>query len=188
MVSENGNISQIDFLIDTVGQGTLTLAIYKGDGVAGTKVYQQEISGMVEGWNSFELNQPVAANAGETFTFQLSASEAGTILEYCDGWAFDCYEAGNLYWWQGAGNSDDYSLAFKVFIAGITEANPVVVTAAGQLGLGTATPKAPIHVNNGDVYLDTIGKGVILKSANGSCWRWIPANDGSIQSESVACP
>ena len=177
------------FLVSTNGKlGSISLVVYLGDGVEGNEMYQQEISVLTQGWNSVIFDNPVAVIQGQMYTFQLMPSEAGTVLAYCDGWSDICYSAGDLYWYHGMGTSDVYSLAFKTHISGVAETNAVVVTDAGQLGIGTANPKAPVHVNDGDVYLETIGKGVILKSPNGSCWRWTPANDGSMQSASIVCP
>jgi len=188
LVSMNGKLSQIDFYVETAGSGSMSLVIYEGSGVEGAELYQQDMPVLTQGWNSLIFDNPVAVTHGQMYTFQLTPSQAGTVLAYCDGWSDTCYSAGDLYWYHGMGTSDVYSLAFKTHISGVAETNAVVVTDNGQLGIGTATPKAPVHVNNGDVYLETIGMGVILKSPNGSCWRWTPANDGSMQSASIVCP
>lgn len=58
----------------------------------------------------------------------------------------------------------------------------------GFLGLGTATPKATIHVADGDVYIEDIGSGVIMKSPNGQCWRMTIDDTGAFNSTSIQCP
>jgi len=43
-------------------------------------------------------------------------------------------------------------------------------------------------VKSGDVYLETIGTGVILRSPNGACWRLSPDNTGALGTAPVSCP
>jgi hypothetical protein len=45
-----------------------------------------------------------------------------------------------------------------------------------------------IRSNAGDVYIEEIGKGVIMRSPNGNCWRVTVSNNGSFVSTSVGCP
>ncbi len=49
-------------------------------------------------------------------------------------------------------------------------------------------PKSRVHVYNGDVNIDQIGRGIIMKSPNGSCWRITVGNDGSFISSLISCP
>lgn len=58
----------------------------------------------------------------------------------------------------------------------------------GFLGLGTTFPKATVHVADGDVYIEDINKGVIMKSPNGRCWRTIVSNTGQLSTASIPCP
>jgi len=58
----------------------------------------------------------------------------------------------------------------------------------GATGFNTPTPKAPLHVQGGAIYIDQPGMGVIMKSPDGACWKLIVANDGTLKSESVVCP
>lgn len=59
---------------------------------------------------------------------------------------------------------------------------------SGHLGLGTNYPLAKVHVKGGDVYLEDIGTGVIMKSPNGSCWRVTVDNTGNFTSTAITCP
>jgi len=43
-------------------------------------------------------------------------------------------------------------------------------------------------VTNGDIYIDEINCGVILKSPDGNCWRMTVNNYGKPVFTSVACP
>ena len=58
----------------------------------------------------------------------------------------------------------------------------------GNIGINEVNPKAKLHVNNGDVYIEEIGSGLIMKSPNGQCWRYTPDNTGQLISTSVGCP
>ncbi len=58
----------------------------------------------------------------------------------------------------------------------------------GNFGIGSTTPAAKVHVAGGDVYIEDINNGVIMKSPNGSCWRMTINDDGSVQTSSIPCP
>lgn len=58
----------------------------------------------------------------------------------------------------------------------------------GQVGIGTSQPKKPLHVKNGDVFIDQNGGGLIMKSPNGSCFRIVVSDNGTLQTEAISCP
>lgn len=58
----------------------------------------------------------------------------------------------------------------------------------GNLGIGVQEPKAKLHVNDGDVYIEDVNNGVIMKSSNGQCWRYRPNNNGQLVGSLVTCP
>ena len=64
----------------------------------------------------------------------------------------------------------------------------MVLNHEGQLGIGTESPKAKLQVSDGDVYIEDISKGVIMKSPNGQCWRYTPDNQGALSPTAVDCP
>ena len=49
-------------------------------------------------------------------------------------------------------------------------------------------PKSRLHVFNGDVNIDQIGSGIILKSPNGNCWRVTIDNTGNLIRTAITCP
>lgn len=49
-------------------------------------------------------------------------------------------------------------------------------------------PKSKLHVYGGDVNIDQIGSGIILKSPNGQCWRITIDNTGNLVRTSITCP
>jgi hypothetical protein len=65
-------------------------------------------------------------------------------------------------------------------------------TSNGYFGIGSytgnaAVPKSRLHVFNGDVNIEDIGRGIIMKSPNGQCWRVTVANDGSLVTAAITC-
>jgi hypothetical protein len=78
------------------------------------------------------------------------------------------------------------------FLLGQNEINSSVermrLTNDGNLGVGTEAPVSKIHVADGDVYIEDIENGVIMKSPNGSCWRMTINDDGSVKTTAIACP
>lgn len=67
------------------------------------------------------------------------------------------------------------------------------------IGRGTnATPTKPLALgtngnqmtitNTGDVVVETVASGIILKSPDGSCYRISVANGGALSTVSVTCP
>lgn len=58
-----------------------------------------------------------------------------------------------------------------------------------NVGVGTNAPNSKLQVADGDVYLSTAAKGVILKSPNGSvCRRLSINNGGNLTTTTVTCP
>jgi hypothetical protein len=58
----------------------------------------------------------------------------------------------------------------------------------GNIGVGTSTPTAKLQVTDGDIYVSTVGKGIILKSPNGSCFRVTVSDAGALGTAGVTCP
>ncbi len=58
----------------------------------------------------------------------------------------------------------------------------------GNLGIGTIDPKSKLQVSDGDIYIEDINKGVIMKSQDGQCWRYTPNNSGQLIPTAISCP
>ena len=56
------------------------------------------------------------------------------------------------------------------------------------MGISNPDPKSKLHVSQGDVYIDQIDSGVIMKSPNGQCWRMTVSNAGQPVFTSITCP
>ncbi len=65
--------------------------------------------------------------------------------------------------------------------------------ATSNIGVGNLTPypqpaKSTIHVFSGDVNIEQVGSGIIMKSPNGGCWRVTVSDTGNFVSTSITCP
>jgi uncharacterized protein len=62
------------------------------------------------------------------------------------------------------------------------------VSNENNVGIGNNNPATKLHVKDGDVYLESVGSGVIIKSDNGNCWKLKVQNNGTITSVAIPCP
>jgi hypothetical protein len=86
--------------------------------------------------------------------------------------------------------ADDPDGVLKFMTTGV-ETFPVErarISALGNMGIGTADPASRLQVTDGDVFIENINKGVIMKSPNGNCWRMTINNDGSVNTTAITCP
>jgi hypothetical protein len=60
--------------------------------------------------------------------------------------------------------------------------------AVGSPSANANTPKSRLHIFLGDVNIDQIGSGIIMKSPNGNCWRITVDNSGNLVRTAIACP
>ena len=63
-----------------------------------------------------------------------------------------------------------------------------LIDAEGNIGIGTIEPSSKLHIQQGDVYIDDVESGVIMKSPNGQCWRMTVNNSGQPEFDSITCP
>ncbi len=57
----------------------------------------------------------------------------------------------------------------------------------GNLGVDTENPIAKVHIKNGDIFIEDIDRGIVMKSPDGSCWRGTLDNSGMLNFVQVNC-
>jgi len=57
----------------------------------------------------------------------------------------------------------------------------------GNIGLDTDNPVAKLQVKNGDIFIEDIDRGIVMKSPDGNCWRGTLDNTGSLHFVQVNC-
>jgi hypothetical protein len=57
-----------------------------------------------------------------------------------------------------------------------------------NVGIGTTAPHSKLQVTNGDLYMETIATGIILKSPGGNCFRITIDDAGNLIPVSIPCP
>jgi hypothetical protein len=94
----------------------------------------------------------------------------------------------------GSGNTAMPSKSFSLFHNGAnnfvwnTDGTNNSFIAIGSNGGVASVPKSRLHVFNGDVNIDQVGRGIIMKSPNGSCWRVTIDNNGEFVRTAITCP
>jgi len=58
----------------------------------------------------------------------------------------------------------------------------------GFVGISTNTPMSKLHIEDGDVFLSNINRGIIMKTASGKCFRFQPNEQGNLVGKEIACP
>ena len=58
----------------------------------------------------------------------------------------------------------------------------------GNVGIMTGNPAAALHIAQGDIYIQDIGSGIIMKSPDGKCWRGTLNNNGELLFSETDCP
>lgn len=58
----------------------------------------------------------------------------------------------------------------------------------GFVGISTNTPMSKLHVEDGDVFISNINRGIIMKTASGRCFRYQPNEQGMLIGKEIECP
>lgn len=71
---------------------------------------------------------------------------------------------------------------------GVDGVNSYFQNHGGNLGIGNNDPNSKLHVTGGDIYIENINSGVIMKAPNGSCYRMTVSNAGTAVFTAIPCP
>jgi hypothetical protein len=126
----------------------------------------------VAAWRAPQLNLSCNTNSSSFFGVNLKA--ASTLL----GGILVSSQSGEVK--LGAFSGSGY---FPTFYSNNVEA--MRISTAGNVGIGTTAPSSKLQVSAGDVEVDTIAKGVILKSPDGTRYRVTVANGGTLSVAAV---
>ncbi|MDB5226046.1 MAG: Protein of unknown function precursor [Bacteroidota bacterium] len=74
-----------------------------------------------------------------------------------------------------------------IFGTGVPSQPCVKITDDCKVGIGTNAPVSKLDVKGGDINIEDIGSGVIMKSPDGQCWRMTVSNGGLPVFTSIAC-
>lgn len=93
----------------------------------------------------------------------------------------------------GPGNTEVLHKNFGIFNHNYGYWGFIIAGATNNVGVGYSTvnaqaPRSKLHVYNGDVNIDQIGSGIIMKSPNGQCWRITIDNAGNLVRTAITCP
>ena len=66
--------------------------------------------------------------------------------------------------------------------------NRLNISADGKIGIATPAPLEQLHLQTGNIYLQEVGSGIILKSPNGSCFRLSVSDTGTAVFSNLTCP
>jgi hypothetical protein len=69
-----------------------------------------------------------------------------------------------------------------------TQSTKGFVFETGNVGIGSTDPAAKLHIADGDVFIEDINRGIIMKSPNGQCWRGIMTDQGMLSFTQSTCP
>ena len=93
----------------------------------------------------------------------------------------------------GVNNSEVKPNNFGILNTNLIRWSMVVEGSTNYVGFGSPAvnspvPKSTIHVFTGDVNIEQIGSGIIMKSPNGQCWRVTIDNSGNFVRTAITCP
>jgi hypothetical protein len=82
---------------------------------------------------------------------------------------------------------------FAIYNNTLMRSSILVDGATNYIGIGAPTLFTPpirsaLHIFTGDVNIEQIGRGIIIKSPNGSCWRITIDDAGNLVRTAIACP
>lgn len=114
----------------------------------------------------------------------------GIVSAMYFGQEFQFNSSIEFYVGEGIGTSSYPSyISFKTTdIDEIERSERMRLSTSGNLGIGTQSPKTKLHIKDGDIYIEDISNGIIMKSPDGKCWKGTMGNQGLLDFSQVDCP
>jgi|GEM_PF-5789447 len=144
----------------------------------------------VNGSNVYSSNAALTVNGAVDFT---SSDSYQTVLRYrrnAETWEYQYNLGGpssSFYGILGLSYQNSATTTGKFIWNSDNGTNNYM--AIGSIGTNTpSVPKSRLHVFAGDVNIEQIGSGIIMKSPNGSCWRITIDNSGNLIRTAITCP
>ncbi len=69
-----------------------------------------------------------------------------------------------------------HSLSFNT-----NKVSRMVILPNGNIGIGSGDPVSKFQVKDGDIFIEDIDRGIIMKSPDGNCWRGVLNNMGQLE-------
>ena len=160
----------------SIASGMTTTAIGYSDSAIGTRSVAIGDYNVSRGDQSYTFGQGNKAFASQSLAigrFMETYASGAIALGSCTS----AYRMGN-----GINNSLMIGFMSKVPTFYISEAEQSIDNnGIGKVGIGTTNPVARLQVADGDIFIQDIDKGIIMKSPDGSCWRGTMNNTGQLE-------
>lgn len=80
------------------------------------------------------------------------------------------YSTGGLNFFKPVSQLTSTRINFNLFLSN-----------SGNVGIGSGDPVAKLQVTDGDIFIEDINRGIIMKSPDGNCWRGTLNNQGQME-------
>lgn len=97
-------------------------------------------------------------------------------------------DEGLLFYTGGHPATQENTANDAMFIGGSNGSRNVYVGYPSPVAFQAALPNARLNVANGDIYISSLGSGVIMKSPDGNCHKVTVSSTGTLGTTGVTCP
>jgi type II secretory pathway pseudopilin PulG len=65
--------------------------------------------------------------------------------------------------------------------------NNIIYFSGSNVGIGVSSPQAALDVSGGNIFVDTIGRGLKLRDSSGGCWLVTVSTGGALSATTTSC-
>jgi hypothetical protein len=149
-VGMSGTLTRLELYLGTTDWSawSATLSIYDGEGLGGTLLTSQRISGNSLGHLSFPITTPPAVTLGQVCTWNISnVTTIDSLLVLPNKSSDNSYPRGTPYHDGVASDFDFYFITYVTVAAGVAPSHSLLVRDdTGNVGIGTMTPSSKLTV------------------------------------------